>query len=146
MQEWKTGTAQIAQLLPCLNWISVFVCLKEIDIYIRKCQLLSGIRKYTVQKTVANSTIRADWEHDYILIHSSSYCVHHWKKWVWVWVGLRPIDLIISKGCSMAPNPSESALLASLQAGLFHWKTFSRAAITQPEIMSSCMFWAFLQY
>ena len=45
--------------------------------------------------------------------------------WVWVWVGLRPIDLIISKGCSMAPIPSESALLASLQAGLFHWKTYS---------------------
>ena len=51
----------------------------------------------------------------------------------WVWVGLRPIDLIISKGCSMAPNPSESALLASLQAGLVHWKTFSTAANTQPE-------------
>ena len=33
----------------------------------------------------------------------------------------------------MAPNPSESALLASLQAGLFHWKTFSTAANTQPE-------------
>ena len=55
------------------------------------------------------------------------------KHWVWVWVGLRPIDLIISKGCSMAPNPSESALLASLQAGLVHWKTFSTAANTQPE-------------
>ena len=53
--------------------------------------------------------------------------------WVWVWIGLRPIDLIISKGCSMAPNPSESALLASLQAGLFHWKTFSTAANTQLE-------------
>ena len=50
---------------------------------------------------------------------------------VWVWVRLRPIDSIISKGCSMAPNPSESALLASLQAGLFHWKTFSTAANTQ---------------
>ena len=33
----------------------------------------------------------------------------------------------------MAPNPSESALLASLQAGLVHWKTFSTAANTQPE-------------
>ena len=53
--------------------------------------------------------------------------------WVWVWVGLRPIDLIISKGCSMAPNPSESALLASLQTGLFHWKTFSTVANTQLE-------------
>ena len=54
----------------------------------------------------------------------------HWV-WVWVWVGLQPIDLIISKGCSMAQNPSESALLASLQAGLFHRKTFSTAANTQ---------------
>ena len=54
-------------------------------------------------------------------------------QWVWVWVRLRPIDSIISKGCSMAPNPSESALLASLQAGLFHWKTFSTAANTQLE-------------
>ena len=54
-------------------------------------------------------------------------------KRTWVLVGLRPIDLIISKGCSMAPNPSESALLASLQAGLVHWKTFSTAANTQPE-------------
>ena len=33
----------------------------------------------------------------------------------------------------MAPIPSESALLASLQAGLFHWKTFSTAANTQLE-------------
>ena len=33
----------------------------------------------------------------------------------------------------MAPIPSESALLASLQAGLVHWKTFSTAANTQPE-------------
>ena len=33
----------------------------------------------------------------------------------------------------MAPNPSESTLLALLQAGLFHWKTFSTAANTQLE-------------
>ena len=33
----------------------------------------------------------------------------------------------------MAPNPSESALMASLQARLFHWKTFSTVANTQLE-------------
>ena len=33
----------------------------------------------------------------------------------------------------MAPNPSESALVASLQARLFHWKTFSTVANTQLE-------------
>ena len=33
----------------------------------------------------------------------------------------------------MAPNPSESTLLALLQAALFHWKTFSTAANTQLE-------------
>ena len=44
-------------------------------------------------------------------VMSSACC----RVWVWVWVWLRPIDLIISKGCSMAPHPSESALMASLQ-------------------------------
>ena len=33
----------------------------------------------------------------------------------------------------MAPNPSESAVLASLQEKLFHWKTLSTAASTQLE-------------
>ena len=33
----------------------------------------------------------------------------------------------------MAPIPSKSALLASLQAGIFHRKTFSTAANTQLE-------------
>ena len=33
----------------------------------------------------------------------------------------------------MAPNPSESALMASLQAKLLHWKTFSTVANTQLE-------------
>ena len=33
----------------------------------------------------------------------------------------------------MAPNSSESALVASLQARLFHWKTFSTVANTQLE-------------
>ena len=41
--------------------------------------------------------------------------------WVWVWVRLRPIDLIISKGCSTAPNPSESALLALVRQNLI-WR------------------------
>ena len=33
----------------------------------------------------------------------------------------------------MAPNPSESALMASLQARLIYWKTFSTVANTQLE-------------
>ena len=53
--------------------------------------------------------------------------------WVWVWVRLRPMDYVPSKGHSMAPNPSESALVASLQARLFHWMTFSTGANTHPE-------------
>jgi len=53
--------------------------------------------------------------------------------WVWVWVRLRPMDCVPSKGRSMAPNPSESALAASLQARLFHWKTFPTGANTHPE-------------
>ena len=40
---------------------------------------------------------------------------------------------LFSKGRSMAPIPSESALVASLQAGLFHWKTFPTGANTHPE-------------
>ena len=43
------------------------------------------------------------------------------------------MDYVPSKGHSMAPNPSESALVASLQARLFHWMTFSTGANTHPE-------------
>ena len=43
------------------------------------------------------------------------------------------MDYVPSKGRSMAPNPSESALVASLQARLFHWMTFSTGANTHPE-------------
>ena len=53
--------------------------------------------------------------------------------WVWLWVRLRPMDYVPSKGRSMAPNPSESALVASLQARLFHWMTFPTGANTHPE-------------
>ena len=43
------------------------------------------------------------------------------------------MDYVLSKGSSMVPIPSESALMASLQAGLFHWITFPTVENAQPE-------------
>ena len=40
------------------------------------------------------------------------------------------MDYVPSKGSSMAPIPFELTLVASLQAWLFHWKSFSTVAST----------------